>query len=129
MIVGLLLSLLNVGLVVVPIGGAAGTLAGIDYYRRQHGQAPLWSSSGDDSGDGSGGGSSGGYGGGSGGGGNSSGNYTGWDGNKPNATVVVGGVTISEYCQQYNSVVVNTTTGQNYTRESFHRASYGFVRY
>lgn len=117
MIVGLLLSLLNVGLVIVPIGGAVGTLAGIDYYRRQHGQAPLWSGDGDDGG---GGDSSGGYGGGDGGsGGNSSsGNYTGWDGNKPNATTVLGGVTVSEYCQQYNSVHVNTTTGQNYTRMS-----------
>ncbi|KAL1893021.1 hypothetical protein Sste5346_006702 [Sporothrix stenoceras] len=115
MIVGLLLSVLNVGLVAVPIGGAVGTLAGIDYYRRQHGLAPLWSGGDDD-----GGGGSGGYGGGSGssggsGGGNSSGNYTGWDGDKPNATTVVGGITISEYCQQYNSILVNTTTGQNYT--------------
>ncbi|CAK7207283.1 hypothetical protein SEUCBS139899_010093 [Sporothrix eucalyptigena] len=113
MIITLLLSLLNVGLVVVPIGGAVGTLGAIDYYRRINGQSPLFSSGGDDGGDG---GSGGGYGGGGGssGNGSSSGNYT-WPGNEPNVTVVKGGVTVSEYCQQYATVNITTTTGQNYT--------------
>lgn len=99
MIATILLSLLNVGLLAVPIGGTAGVLAGIDYHRKSSGQAPLFTG---DGGDGS-----------SSSGGNST--DSGWDGDKPNATTTVGGVTISEYCQQYNTVEVNTTTGQNYT--------------
>ena len=123
MIVGLFLSLLNVGLVAVPIGGAVGTLAGIDYYRRVHGQTPLWYGSGDEGGAGSGGGNGytgGGGSSGSGVDGGSDGNYTGgsnytWPGNEPNVTTVKGGVTVSEYCQQYATVNISTTTGQNYT--------------
>ncbi|CAK7271346.1 hypothetical protein SEPCBS119000_004558 [Sporothrix epigloea] len=117
MFAALILSLLNVGLVAVPIGGAVGTLAGIDYYRRINGQTPLWygSDTGSGAGAGSGGSSSGG-----GGNGDTGGNYTGgsnytWPGNEPNKTTVKGGVTIAEYCQQYATVNISSTTGQNYT--------------
>ncbi|EPE05879.1 xyloglucan-specific endoglucanase [Ophiostoma piceae UAMH 11346] len=113
MLVGLALTLLNVGLVAAPIGGAVGTLAGIDYYRRTHGQSPLFTSDPDDT--------SGtpGYTGGGGGGGepdnfNYTANYT-WPGSLPNATTTSGGVTLAKYCQQYVDIDVGTKTGQNYT--------------
>ncbi len=116
MIIGLLLSLLNVGMVVAPIGGAVGVLAGIDYQRKVNGQLPLFWSPEGTPGDGyTGGDGAGSFGGGGSGGGNST-PYV-WPGNKPNKTTVKGGVTIKEYCQQYNAVQVNTTTGQNYTGE------------
>lgn len=111
MLVALALTLLNVGLVVAPIGGAVGTLAGIDYYRRINGQSPLFTSDPDDT--------SGtpGY---TGGGGsdpdnfNYTANYT-WPGSLPNATTTSGGVTLAKYCQQYVDINVGTKTGQNYT--------------
>ena len=113
MLVGLALTLLNVGLVAAPIGGAVGTLAGIDYYRRNHGQSPLFTSDPDDT--------SGtpGYTGGGGGDGvpdnfNYTANYT-WPGSLPNATSTSGGVTLAEYCHQYVDIDVGTKTGQNYT--------------
>ncbi|CAK7563855.1 MAG: hypothetical protein SEPTF4163_001734 [Sporothrix epigloea] len=119
MFASLVLTLLNVGLVVAPIGGAVGTLAGIDYYRRINGQEPLWYGSYTGSGTGPGSGGSPG-GGGGGGGGDTGGNYTGgnnytWPGNEPNKTTTKGGVTISEYCQQYATVNFTSLTGQNYT--------------
>ncbi|EFX04028.1 xyloglucan-specific endoglucanase [Grosmannia clavigera kw1407] len=108
MIVTLLLSVLNAGLLAIPIGGTAGVLAGIDYHRRVTGQAPLFSNPS--------GGGGGGFDGGDGGNGtDDNSTYPGWDGDKPNATVVIGGTTMSEYCQQYNEIAINATDGQNYT--------------
>ncbi|KAJ5669495.1 hypothetical protein N7462_010565 [Penicillium macrosclerotiorum] len=89
--------LVNTGLLAIPIGGALGTLFGIDAHRAATGQSPLFSNDGDSSTGGSGSGS------------DSTGGGTGGSGSITN-----NGVTTTQYCE-LSWGISPPSDGQHYT--------------